>query len=126
MSSVSAIHMWRSARARSPSLRTASLMALKPAQSPRTAAAACAPLAELLDLAGGDVGLVVALDGGEDCRGRLLIIDDDPIQSAIVGRIATAAGYETLVVGSIEELPTVAEVISTIVAEAEATLTRLA
>lgn len=44
-----------------------------------------------------------ALDGGEDCRGRLLIIDDDPIQSAIVGRIATAAGYETLVVGSIEE-----------------------
>lgn len=44
-----------------------------------------------------------ALGDGEACRGKLLIIDDDPIQSAIIGRIAAEAGYATVAVASIEE-----------------------
>jgi EAL domain-containing protein (putative c-di-GMP-specific phosphodiesterase class I) len=44
-----------------------------------------------------------AFEGGDGGRGRLLIIDGDPVQAAIIGRVAAEAGYDAVAVASVEE-----------------------
>ena len=62
-------------------------------------------------------------------RAQMALAANAPMMTkagVVDGRVEAGILPTGQVVGSIEELPTVAEVISTIVAEAEATLTRLA